>query len=96
MPHAAADASATAAQPVSSKKGVKRYENGFEVHNVKMGDPHGKLAKAGKQVRGVQHVSDTYTGQVQLVLLCVLLGSSSSLPVHAARCVCAKCTSIWY
>jgi hypothetical protein len=36
---------------VVNKKNVKRYENGFEIHSVKMGDPQGKLAKAGKQVK---------------------------------------------
>lgn len=27
------------------------FDNGFEIHNVKMGDPHGKLAKGGKTVK---------------------------------------------
>lgn len=31
-------------------KGVKKYPNGFIVENVSMGDPSGKLAKAGKKV----------------------------------------------
>lgn len=47
-----------AAQPVASKKGVKKFENGFEIHSTKMGDPHGKLAKAGKKV------SVKYTGRL--------------------------------
>ncbi len=32
------------------KKGVRRFENGFEVHELAMGAPNGKLAKAGKRV----------------------------------------------
>lgn len=31
-------------------KGKKTYPNGFIVENVTMGDPAGKLAKAGKKV----------------------------------------------
>ena len=31
-------------------KGKKTYPNGFIVENVAMGDPAGKLAKAGKKV----------------------------------------------
>jgi hypothetical protein len=50
--HPAATAGSPAAQSVASgKKSVRVYENGFEVHNVKMGDPHGKLAKGGKTVK---------------------------------------------
>jgi hypothetical protein len=51
-PAAAAAAGSPAAQSVASgKKNVRVFENGFEVHNVKMGDPHGKLAKGGKTVK---------------------------------------------
>lgn len=31
-------------------KGIKKFENGFIVENVSMGDPAGKLAKGGKKV----------------------------------------------
>jgi hypothetical protein len=47
-----AAAGSPAAQPVSTgKKNVRVFENGFEIHNSKMGDPHGKLAKGGKTVK---------------------------------------------
>jgi hypothetical protein len=53
LPHAAAAAAGTpSAQSVpGGKKNVRVFENGFEIHNVKMGDPHGKLAKGGKSVK---------------------------------------------
>jgi hypothetical protein len=47
-----AAAGSPAAAPVSTgKKNVRVFENGFEIHNSKMGDPHGKLAKGGKTVK---------------------------------------------
>jgi hypothetical protein len=47
-----AAASKTAAAEVGSKKSnVRRFENGFEVHELSMGLPNGKLAKAGKRVK---------------------------------------------
>eukprot|EP00798_Chlamydomonas_sp_ICE-L_P016057 gene16057-22194_t len=42
--------------PVAAKAGnVRRWENGFEIEDVKMGPANGKLAKAGKKV-SVQYV----------------------------------------
>ena len=47
-----AAAGSPAAAPVSTgKKNARVFENGFEIHNSKMGDPHGKLAKGGKTVK---------------------------------------------
>lgn len=40
-------------------KGKKTYPNGFVIENVAMGDPAGKLAKAGKKV------SVKYVGKLQ-------------------------------
>jgi FKBP-type peptidyl-prolyl cis-trans isomerase len=42
---------------------VKKFENGFEIHSTKMGDPHGKLAKSGKKV-SVKYVGRLKTGKV--------------------------------
>eukprot|EP00195_Chlamydomonas_chlamydogama_P005861 CAMPEP_0202904994 /NCGR_PEP_ID=MMETSP1392-20130828/32009_1 /ASSEMBLY_ACC=CAM_ASM_000868 /TAXON_ID=225041 /ORGANISM="Chlamydomonas chlamydogama, Strain SAG 11-48b" /LENGTH=452 /DNA_ID=CAMNT_0049592893 /DNA_START=45 /DNA_END=1403 /DNA_ORIENTATION=- len=39
----------------TNKKNVRRWENGFEIEEVKMGNANGKLAKAGKRVL-VQYV----------------------------------------
>ena len=35
----------------SAKKGVRMFPNGLKIENVAMGQPDGKLAKAGKRVR---------------------------------------------
>jgi hypothetical protein len=35
----------------SKKSNVRRWENGFEVTELSMGQPNGKLAKAGKRVK---------------------------------------------
>ncbi|KAF8059209.1 FKBP53 [Scenedesmus sp. PABB004] len=57
-------AAGAAAQEVPGrKKDVKRYENGFEVHHLRMGDPHGKLARAGSQVK-VRYVGKLKNGKV--------------------------------
>jgi hypothetical protein len=48
----------------SGKKNVRVFENGFEIHNVKMGDPHGKLAKGGKTVKV------RWVGTVPLSVVC--------------------------
>jgi FKBP-type peptidyl-prolyl cis-trans isomerase len=42
---------------------VKKFENGFEIHSTKMGDPHGKLAKSGKRV-SVRYVGRLKNGKV--------------------------------
>jgi FK506-binding nuclear protein len=42
---------------------VKKFENGFEIHSTKMGDPHGKLAKSGKKV-SVKYVGRLKNGKV--------------------------------
>lgn len=62
MPLLAAAAAAAQALP-SAKKAVKKFENGFEIHSTKMGDPHGKLAKSGKKV-WVKYVGRLKTGKV--------------------------------
>jgi FKBP-type peptidyl-prolyl cis-trans isomerase len=63
-PATAGAAPAAAAQAVpSAKKGVKKFENGFEIHSTKMGDPHGKLAKSGKKV-WVKYVGKLKSGKV--------------------------------
>lgn len=51
--HTTVAAAAAAASPLpGSKKGVRRWENGFEIHNLSMGsDPYGKLALAGKTAK---------------------------------------------
>ena len=44
---------AAAASPGSGKKLLQKprvFENGFEIHDVKMGQPDGRLARAGKRV----------------------------------------------
>jgi hypothetical protein len=46
-----------------TKKGVRRWENGFEIHELKMGDPHGKLARAGKKVE-VKYIGKLANGKV--------------------------------
>jgi FKBP-type peptidyl-prolyl cis-trans isomerase len=63
-PATAGATAAAAAQAVpSAKKGVKKFENGFEIHSTKMGDPHGKLAKSGKKV-WVKYVGKLMSGKV--------------------------------
>ena len=42
----------------SSKKGVRTFPNGLKIENVAMGQPDGKLAKAGKRVRYLLHSSE--------------------------------------
>jgi len=44
------DEKIVAGQIPSGNKRVRKYANGFEVENVEMGDPTGKLAKPGKTV----------------------------------------------
>jgi FKBP-type peptidyl-prolyl cis-trans isomerase len=48
----------------SSKKGVRTFPNGLKIENVAMGQPDGKLAKAGKRVRYLLHSSETEDGPV--------------------------------
>jgi hypothetical protein len=42
----------------SSKKGVRTFPNGLKIENVAMGQPDGKLAKAGKRVRYLLNSSE--------------------------------------
>ena len=42
-----------------SKKNIKRYANGFEVHDLAIGQPDGKAAQAG------QRVTVEYIGSLQ-------------------------------
>ena len=42
-----------------SKKNIKRYANGFEVHDLAIGQPDGKAAQAG------QRVTVEYVGSLQ-------------------------------
>jgi FKBP-type peptidyl-prolyl cis-trans isomerase len=59
----AAAAAGVAAPVPTGKKGVTKFENGFEIHNLSMGKPDGKLAKPGKQVE-VRYVGKLTNGKV--------------------------------
>ena len=47
---AAKDEGDKAGQVAGSKSNVRKFENGFEIHDVAMGKPDGKLAKPGKRI----------------------------------------------
>ncbi|GFH10344.1 peptidylprolyl isomerase, partial [Haematococcus lacustris] len=39
-----------AGEGATKNKDVRRWDNGFEIHDISLGPPNGKLAKAGKKV----------------------------------------------
>lgn len=56
---ASSSATAAAGPPDGKKQKVRRYENGFQIENLTMGQPDGKLAKASRKV------TVKYTGRLQ-------------------------------
>ena len=63
MPFPGSIAAGKAGLVPGAKKGVRRWENGFEIHEQQMGDPHGKLARAGKKVE-VRYVGKLANGKI--------------------------------